>query len=111
MDGYDWDDDHRAATRSSAGGVTIRLTANAPAQEIDLRINWTSTGLENWRHRVPIEKIRTTLSSGLWKDVSQDISHGYVNLSAVIDQESCIASMGKVARALDQVADLIHPKG
>ena len=112
---YAWDEAKNAAIYRS-GGLSIDLTANLPADQIMLVMEWRQTGDENWKLMPKtgaqvMERARPSLERYGWTDAKFDGSYGYMRITAACSPLDGAFNPSQLAKGIDSLVSVMLPKG
>lgn len=110
---YIWDDTRLTAVYKS-GGLVIEISGNAPDDEIQLSIEWSQTGEENWKLLPKTgaqvkERAHPLLEKHGWHGTKFDASLRYFRVNATTKTRTNF-NPKNLAKGVDSLAQIMMPK-
>jgi serine/threonine protein kinase len=103
---YIWEPDTVRATRELPTGLRLMLSTQLESQRIQLKIAWTSTGIEDRRNlrKYIVAAAKSTvdqLRASGWEEVKHDVGPSAVIIEATIDGREVQGRVSDVAASID----------
>jgi hypothetical protein len=108
MQDYVWDEDDVQAVRDLGTGLRLGLGADLTNDEVEMRIDYLSTGVEERTGlgRYIVDRARTIAEQFKavgWKVASESLGQGAVSIRATVPVDALAADVGAAAETLDGI--------